>query len=98
MSQCLSSLKPPLPTDSASTNDREGCGEDGAVLGRSRAEDMGLGADGGVGKIGDRLIVVPANARVICFPLQPKPHEVVDQPWVQRLWLGLDENSTSTVL
>lgn len=36
------------------------------------------------GKGGGRL---PPNARVICFPLEPKPHEV-EEDWVQLLWCG----------
>ena len=30
---------------------------------------------------------LPPNARVVCFPLEPKPHEV-DDDWVQLLWRG----------
>jgi hypothetical protein len=28
---------------------------------------------------------VPDNCRVVCFPLQPKPHEFTS-PWIRELW------------
>lgn len=31
--------------------------------------------------------LLPPNARVVCFPLMPKPHEVRDG-WVRRHWWG----------
>ena len=31
--------------------------------------------------------LLPPNARVVCFPLTPKPHEV-HHGWVQRHWWG----------
>lgn len=32
---------------------------------------------------------VPENARIVCFPLEPKPHDV-DAHWVRRFWLGVE--------
>jgi hypothetical protein len=26
------------------------------------------------------------SAAVVCFPLHPKPHHIVEKPWVQRHW------------
>ena len=29
---------------------------------------------------------VPANCRIVCFPLQPKPHEI-PSPWIKERWI-----------
>lgn len=34
---------------------------------------------------------VPENARIICFPLEPKPHNV-DAEWITRFWFGVEAN------
>jgi hypothetical protein len=37
-------------------------------------------------------VAVPDGARVVVFPLKPKPHEVVSPSWVQRMWtMGEEE-------
>ena len=34
----------------------------------------------------DGVDVNSNDASVICFPLQPKPHDVCDKAWVQKYW------------
>lgn len=35
---------------------------------------------------------VPENARIVCFPLEPKPDNV-DAKWIRRFWLGVETNA-----
>jgi hypothetical protein len=30
----------------------------------------------------------PASTSIVCFPLLPKPHDVIDEPWIIEKWLG----------
>lgn len=41
------------------------------------------------GSDGNHLLLLPRDARVICFPLEPKPHRVKEE-WLQLLWRGGD--------
>lgn len=43
------------------------------------------GKDAGKGK---RML--PREARVVCFPLEPKPHQV-KEAWIQRMWRGHED-------
>lgn len=61
----------------------------------SNRADHGIG--GGFIFLKTELEAVPSQARVICFPLQPKPHELVEQPWIQRSWLGVEEISVASL-
>ena len=37
---------------------------------------------------GENQSLPPRNCGFVCFPLEPKPHQVCDQvPWVKRLWV-----------
>lgn len=55
------------------------------------AEKIFASHDEGGAESDDVVDVTAADsAAVVCFPLHPKPHQVVDRPWVQKYW-KLDE-------
>lgn len=49
-----------------------------------RAAAMGEGADAWSGKD-----LRSRGARVVCFPLEPKPHQINDD-WLKQMWKGHD--------
>lgn len=87
--------RPPIGSDAPAQGEAEGGGvgneEEEEEAGCSGGVSMDAGgSDNGGGN------VLPQNARIVCFPLDPKPHQVEDG-WVGRLWRGDDGGKNSPV-
>eukprot|EP01036_Dinobryon_divergens_P046096 gene46096-61636_t len=53
----------------------------------AEAETSAVDGDGGDIEVeAMKAVLVAAGMSIICFPLQPKPHEALHVPWVRHFW------------